>query len=289
MIENSEKLNKIIENILNEGCSFGNRLLYNMCVNIPGQDWNDEVVLADKIWLIGRSYAASPERRFSKKGEIKTKQGDGTGEYFYEIAKSIMRNQENDFFPNDDSCNDEYSFDFSNNDLELLKNAIEAVSNFNKKIKIASEAYDGGILDSEYYKNQVSFCSKFLHFHYPNSIFIIDSTVYEGAKYLWSTRSKSDAIISGEVCVKNKGVSAKEKGLYKIFNNPKYIDFENDITSFTETVCDCKKARDCIKEYGKHCLRAYMTGCLIKHCCKETPKSNYPRVIDTFLQKVKKL
>ena len=44
--------------------SFGNQILYDMCKS--GNMLNPEE-LADEIWLIGRSYAASPERRFYKR------------------------------------------------------------------------------------------------------------------------------------------------------------------------------------------------------------------------------
>jgi len=43
----------------------GNRILYDMCQSYPGHSKDDEIVA--KIWLIGRSYAASIERRRNAK------------------------------------------------------------------------------------------------------------------------------------------------------------------------------------------------------------------------------
>src|SRR5699024_7272696 len=52
--------------IHNQKNSFGNQILYDMCD--PNKNpWGDAARLADKIWLIGRSYAASPERRYYRK------------------------------------------------------------------------------------------------------------------------------------------------------------------------------------------------------------------------------
>ena len=49
------------------------------------------------------------------------------------------------------------------------------VALFNEMLKAASEQYDrehnASIYESLVYRNQISFCSKFLHFHVPYSIF----------------------------------------------------------------------------------------------------------------------
>lgn len=72
--------------------SFGNRLLYYMS-NPNENSRSDTAILADKIWIIGRAYAVSPERKFTfKKGteKVKYSHGDGTGEYFKHIAEYII-------------------------------------------------------------------------------------------------------------------------------------------------------------------------------------------------------
>src|SRR5436853_5257476 len=40
---------------------FGNRVLYDLCARYPAHDRDD--VIAAKVWLIGRSYAAAIERK----------------------------------------------------------------------------------------------------------------------------------------------------------------------------------------------------------------------------------
>ena len=44
--------------------SFGDKILYDMCQDKPTHKEKD--IVAGKIWLIGRSYSASPERRLGK-------------------------------------------------------------------------------------------------------------------------------------------------------------------------------------------------------------------------------
>ena len=165
--------------------TFGNQILYDMCE--PNKNpWGEPKRLADKIWLIGRSYAASPERRYYRKkddrGAGKEKdletRGDGTGKYFRETAAFLCNDGH---YPKLTACLKELSplrFDGTPGDIERLKQGIMCVALFNEMFKAASEQYDrkhnAGIYESLVYRNQVSFCSKFLHFHVPHSIFIID-------------------------------------------------------------------------------------------------------------------
>ena len=92
---------------LNGSFSFGNRILYDMCSS-PSTDLSNPEHLADMIWLIGRAYAASPERRTygyerDKNGKLKKKDNkrlplwkatnanDGKGGYFISIARDIVK------------------------------------------------------------------------------------------------------------------------------------------------------------------------------------------------------
>ena len=47
---------------LGNNSSFGNEMLYHMCSD-ENTDLNNPGHLSDMMWLIGRAYAASPERR----------------------------------------------------------------------------------------------------------------------------------------------------------------------------------------------------------------------------------
>lgn len=53
----------------------GNRILYDLCLEYPGHRVAEEIIA--KVWLIGRSYAASIERR---------RNADQIGDGFYEAA-----------------------------------------------------------------------------------------------------------------------------------------------------------------------------------------------------------
>jgi hypothetical protein len=66
--------------------SLGNQVLYELCKNDPFHKRDDEI--AAKVWLIGRSYAASIERR----KEVDTDaQGD---DFFYKkVIPEIQKSQ----------------------------------------------------------------------------------------------------------------------------------------------------------------------------------------------------
>lgn len=84
----ADKINELIANEV----SFGNKLLYAMCVDKEGQEWGNVSRLADKLWLIGRAYTASPERRFTtKEKQPNDYHGDGTGLFFEKVANNIIR------------------------------------------------------------------------------------------------------------------------------------------------------------------------------------------------------
>ena len=126
--------------------TFGNQILYDMCE--PNKNpWGEPKRLADKIWLIGRSYAASPERRYYRKkddrGAGKEKdletRGDGTGKYFRETAAFLCNDGR---YPKLTACLKELSplrFDGTPGDIERLKQGIMCVALFNEMFKAASE------------------------------------------------------------------------------------------------------------------------------------------------------
>mgnify|MGYP005780208829 FL=1 len=130
--------------------TFGNQILYDMCE--PNKNpWGEPNRLADKIWLIGRSYAASPERRYYRKkdesgagegrAELETR-GDGTGKYFQGTAAFLCNDGH---YPKLTACLKELSplrFDGTPEDIERLKQGIMCVALFNEMFKAASEQYD---------------------------------------------------------------------------------------------------------------------------------------------------
>ncbi len=271
--------------------TFGNQILYDMCE--PNKNpWGEPKRLADKIWLIGRSYAASPERRYYRKkddrGAGKEKdletRGDGTGKYFRETAAFLCNDGR---YPKLTACLKELSplrFDGTPGDIERLKQGIMCVALFNEMFKAASEQYDrkhnAGIYESLVYRNQVSFCSKFLHFHVPHSIFIIDRFTKEGGRFLCSTRTWKNAGLEDCGVVIDKAVREAVNASYPQFK----ISLE-DIG--TEVGDDAKRA---VEEYIAHCLRSYRFGRFLHDRLDLSPDNaacSFPRMIDSIFQRIK--
>lgn len=277
---NNEKIGKIIDYIASEECSFGNKLLYDMCRDIDGQKWDNTKILADKIWLIGRAYTASPERRISK-GKVE-KTGDGTGDYFKGVAKYIHNNC-NIKKETVDMLNGNYKFDFSDSDINLLICTIKSVEKFNDAVKKASIEYDEPRKEESNYKNQISFCSKFLHFHFPDTVFIIDSFSKEATSYLFSNRTSSN---KKSIKIENWDISISKDEIKELLEECKesivVSKFESDLynqAAFSEP----------ITEYANHCIRAYKIACIFKNRLgDESNKTSYPRMVDTLLLNIKK-
>jgi hypothetical protein len=119
----------------------GNRVLYDLCRNHPGHKTIDEIIA--KVWLIGRSYSVSIERR---------RNADLFGEAFYEeTVASTMRN----------SAIDERLASIAKD--ERLGKAISV----HKKLMDLFASITG--------LEKRSLASKYLHFHMPNVYFIYDS------------------------------------------------------------------------------------------------------------------
>lgn len=266
------KFKQELNTIVNTNTCFGNKLLYDMCVNEPGQEWGYAALLADKLWLIGRAYAASPERRYQKKPEnSQAVVGDGTGQFFSAVAEYIIHNKPSQNFSR---FGESLVFDGSDTDAGRLAASINAVVALNDLLRNAIFKVDQVPKDEEgNYRNHLSFCSKFLHFHYPESVFITDSYSYENAKAMLSPRTRSGRTLD------NLTINAtvwKNAIVPKIKN----VDFVN----FKACLHNRAPGNDVLKEYREHCLRAYEIGCVMKQLTNEAS----PRAVDTFLLKLKK-
>jgi hypothetical protein len=121
----------------------GNRVLYNLCRDHPKHVAADEIVA--KIWLIGRSYAASIERR---------KNAIEVGEEFYEASVAPAMKA---------SAIDQW----------LAACSVEDSPGIPKGISIHKQLMDLFASITELDKR--SLASKYLHFHLPNAFFIYDS------------------------------------------------------------------------------------------------------------------
>lgn len=302
---------------LNGSFSFGNRILYDMCSG-PSTDLSNPEHLADMIWLIGRAYAASPERRtygyvrgedgkLKKNGDNKwiplweaTNANDGKGGYFISIARDIVKspkfkyllrivNTVKDFT---------YSYDNSDSDIAALSNGIYAVYLYNNLIRNASEEFDGLNASNKTEasvakaagarcKNQISFCSKFLHFCCPVIVFIIDQYSFEGGKRVIPLRKLSydpKFEIAPKDFVSLEPVNLKDdysNVLGKVTDQLKSVDpnlFENDIIS---------DEAEKIKSYIEHCTRAYCVAKYLNDAKDQSSLTVTPRLIDDLFLRVK--
>lgn len=273
---------KIDEIIVNE-VSFGNKLLYAMCVNKEGQEWGNVSRLADKLWLIGRAYTASPERRFTtKEKQPNDYHGDGTGLFFEEVASNIIRAESYKNIVSSVQGLQNLQFDGTEEDFTQLRNSILCVIEFNALLKVALQQFDtlqSANHKEDEYKNHISFCSKFLHFHAPYSIFILDYFTEEGAKTLVEFRRQKPWFLEGVVIDKTVvelfsviyGKIQNYKPIYELIPNNK----------------DAKE-REWVERYSSHCMREYAIGCFIKEKIESCTKAYMPRLVDSVCQRVKK-
>ena len=268
----NELKNVILDNRAN---SFGNQTLYDMCKS--GSILNPDE-LADEIWLIGRSYAASPERRFYKRVGVLTP-GRGTGDYFKHIASYLVTQPAFINLVSKIKSITPLKFDCSTRDFSNLCLSVQCVEELNELIKAASEnfdrVYNSGILcPPTIYKNQISFCSKFLHFQMPESFFIIDTFTFEAGKQLFSTRCRSTT------------------KLYNVLiEETESLAFDNELSCVFKNAPKCKTTLSALDDYKEHVKRSYALGVILKKIGKmySTSKSSnvtYPRLIDIIFQNV---
>jgi hypothetical protein len=121
----------------------GNSVLYDLCRRHPGHSRDDEIVA--KVWLIGRSYSASIERRRNAKD---------TGDRFYERAVvQAMRGSPVDEWLASVGLKDGPGCSASIAVHKKLMDLFRSITGLEKR----------------------SLASKYLHFHRPDAFFIYDS------------------------------------------------------------------------------------------------------------------
>lgn len=132
-----------------------NYILYSMCEEHPEHDHPETIFM--KLILIGRSYAASVERR-------KTKQKGETTESFYRdrVIPEILNSE----------------LDYRLTKLKSMEeNTIERVN-----LTLETHGYLMSIFKKITGDEKRSFCSKYLHFHLPQLFFIYDSRAEKGLR-----------------------------------------------------------------------------------------------------------
>lgn len=242
----------VIKESFKADCDIGNKTLYALCEKYPLYDNPSEDALSGQIWLIGRSYAASPERRHynwsgkanntdGTKPENAVQGGDGLDTFFKSLAKELLNDPGFKEIINfiKDNREKHYDFDYSEKDIELLFQVGNIVYLFNNVLKEAIKRVDKKIMEAHpdaEINNFISFSSKYLHFQLRNIVFIKDSI--------------SAAHLS------KMGIKADNEKLKSAIKN-----------------------KQC-SEYHNHIIKEYVFGCMAKE--QNIPYIT-PRNIDTYV------
>ncbi len=121
--------------------SYGNEVLYQMCSEKPLHE--DIGVIVSKLWLIGRAYAATIERKSGASFKI-------------EEAAEIIKNSDID------------------KSLLVMK-GINRLDESNLDLSLDAHSRLTAVLKKATGIEKRSLASKYLHFHMPNGFFIYDS------------------------------------------------------------------------------------------------------------------
>lgn len=293
-----------------------NDILYDLCKNMPLEriingesfsrndyEYSAKEVLATQMWLIGRSYSASPERRNYRIEKNKnnheklilSSSGDGLDTYFDLLANELLEKikGDNDFINALEKLNCKYNFDedklISDSDKETLKESINVVLKFNELLKETRFLIDKNDIEDyinnklkylskinienlwqEDETNALSFCSKFLHFHYPNTVFIMDNITeshFKGRgkelKFKFNNEDDESCII-----VEKQNVKEILINTFEFDKNYKETEMQKDKKYF----------------YKRHCVREYLLAKAIYNKDKTIFDEKYiPRIIDTYM------
>jgi len=267
-------------------------------------------VLSGALWLIGRSYAASPQRRsygtsktgekyHGKDGKEKVRpvwpvltDNDGREDFFSQIADTLLSNKFYTLIANTqksktfeyvrDSLFNNGPVNINSNDYKALKTCILSVLRFNLDLCVALETFDKVPSLNYIFKgesvicsNHISFCSKFLHFYFPNIVYIIDSFASVGADLLFDHKRT-------DTCFDHARDNFFDSSIYTSFNSVCYqtllkaIMSDSDIKKILDTYSERKIAKAGISnkdeaslatedttganDYVTHCVRSYMLG-----------------------------
>ena len=163
----------------------GNDILYKMCKNYPSH--KDDVEVIAKIWLIGRSYAASIERG------AKDKNNEKQEESIYEkIVPKVFSEYREKI--------DEALSKTSKSDLQQIFYTYDLVLKCFNKITI---------------KWHRSLTSKYLHFHQPDYFYLMDSRAKTGLQNVLEALSINNRIEKAEIS--NYSVSKESEEYVKFY------------------------------------------------------------------------
>ena len=306
---NITEFNDELKNINASSWGYGNEVLY--CMAKDPYDLLNKNKLSGAIWLIGRAYAASPQRRsygtmkniagyINSDGKTPAEcpvwpvrtQNDGREGFFDEIADEMQKIIKNDATFNkliDDYSKNPtaYLYDRSNYDIDKLTESIGVVLEYNLFLSKSLEKFDevpaGNTFNGNnvYCTNHISFSSKFLHFYFPHRVFIIDNFARDGGKYLFNgnattkLRTFYDAPASSNVFgndVYKEFLKEEEKVIVKqIINNSIIRSISGVYETRMRTTTALSGDNSSVKDYIEHCVRSYLLGCYITQKAKITP------------------
>ena len=296
---NITKFNEELKKINDQSWGYGNEILY--CMAKDPDDLRDKDKLAGAIWLIGRSYAASPQRRsygtmddnslgyMTADGKRASKcpiwpvrtQNDGREGFFDEIAANMIADLDFEgWMSRHSSFSEPYTYDRSPTDVNKLTDAIIAVLHLNILLSKALERFDEVPTehvfenDKVFCSNHISFSSKFLHFYFPHAVFIIDNFARDGGKFLFGGYNANKP--RGLYEPHNAKTDPFDKNIYNEFTKKSVLELYDSITD-NPTVksmiaeYDTRKRQDpaatgdnsTVKDYIEHCIRSYLLGCYV--------------------------
>ncbi|HVS92235.1 MAG TPA: hypothetical protein VHE59_09400 [Mucilaginibacter sp.] len=165
---------KVKRSIMGTNWDFGNQVLYDLCEKNPDHQETRKIVA--KIWLIGRAYAASIERQKDR--------SKSTEEYYQYVAKKLI---------DDDFDSQISSLKNIELNVQTLPEILNAHSALNKALAVGVET-------------RPSFCSKYLHFHFPKLFFLYDSRAHRALRAI----KKSDKAVFNRPDLNNLRNELKE-------------------------------------------------------------------------------
>lgn len=366
MSDQITKICKVIKNINKNSYNYGNETFY-VAADFDVSDENYYKRLEGLFWIIGRSYAASPERRsygkstilnvdyFKKEGYIDNSKktmprwpvkssGDGLGSFFDKLIEYLKKDHDKELKELFGKLKGKtYRLDYSEDDMKLMINAIKCVAELNRLIKSASEEFDEVPVKNEgkdfpqidekylkeecknekitvetvlqnnkmtektiHVKNQISFCSKFLHFRFPDTVFIIDQYSYRGGRQMMTKNKSSQK--GWELCEIGMDEDLIKKLLDKAQENVKKESIKNFINGVKALIPSNEKASNLneseenynLKDYINHCLNAYAFCCFAKkqninpadqvlYLNQNLKINSYPRLADSVFMNVKSI
>ena len=281
---NNKKFIEIASAINDDNYTYSNEILYAACNGVdifpsPCGVSNKQIDrLSSVMLLIGRSYAASPERRSGANGG-----NDGKITFFEALAREIVAHKSYESWREDiiTLSKSIYAYDGGQKDLEILVKSHSCVIGLNEMMRDSIQKYDEKS-SPEDVRNCISFCTKFLHFAVPHIFYIKDGISWQS---IWSIyRKQSPSKLS------------YDKANNMEMDIPKLEFGEALNKAFPLFACAKENINNVNEQYLYHCKGSYALSCLLKdiELTSQTRQFNgveniysMPRLVDSILLNIK--